>query len=333
MINKEQMMEKTKLELNKMLAQVGNNISASKLKNTNKETLVQMIIDAQPITPKTKGKIVVPNQVGGDVVVTPAKSTGKGAVAKIITDVLENGETAQKNVDQKNEELDAIVNEQEPWTCPSCKLETTDFPALSRRDNKTEICSACGTHEALEDFKNNNKQKIDEPKNIDEMFDGKVVSLADVKNEKNLKNSKTPKSSSRPDYDKLYDQFKKALIKHGVNIFAGRTNRLGEMKALTHVKGMQWAVLITKTGFRFELFMMDDQKGIEEVYNEIDRVEDEKTLSLDLPTGKSKRYKISMTHDGHDAESHAQMFSDFYEILMIEIAELYPLPKSKTKTA
>ena len=157
--------------------------------------------------------------------------------------------------------------------------------------------------------------------------------MADVKEQKNLKNGKTPKSSSRPDYDKLYDQFKKALIKHGVNIFAGRTNRLGEMKALTHVKGMQWAVLITKTGFRFELFMMDDQKGIEEVYNEIDRVEDEKTLSLDLPTGKSKRYKISMTHDGHDAESHAQMFSDFYEILMIEIAELYPLPKSKTKTA
>ena len=254
MLNKEQMMEKTKLELNKMLAQVGNNISASKLKNTNKETLVQMLIDAETV------EIIAEN---------------KGAV---ICD--------QETLDaiKKNAETESIINEEEP-------------------------------------------------KNIDEMFDGKVVSLADVKNEKNLKNGKTPKSSSRPDYDKLYDQFKKALIKHGVNIFAGRTNRLGEMKALTHVKGMQWAVLITKTGFRFELFMMDDQKGIEEVYNEIDRVEEEKTLSLDLPTGKSKRYKISMTHDGHDAEFHAQMFSDFYEILMIEIAELYPLPKSETKTA
>jgi hypothetical protein len=26
--------------------------------------------------------------------------------------------------------------------------------AISRRDNKTEICSACGTQEALEDFFN-----------------------------------------------------------------------------------------------------------------------------------------------------------------------------------
>ena len=39
-----------------------------------------------------------------------------------------------------------------PWTCPRCKKETTDFPALSRRDNKTEICSKCGTEEALIDL-------------------------------------------------------------------------------------------------------------------------------------------------------------------------------------
>ena len=252
MINKEQMMEKTKLELNKMLAQVGNNISASKLKNTNKETLVQMIIDAETV------EIIAENE---------------GAV---ICD--------QETLDaiKKNAETESIINEEEP-------------------------------------------------KNIDEMFQGEVVNLDDVRNEKN---GKKPKSSSRPDYDKLYDEFKKALIKHGVNIFAGRTNRLGEMKALTHVKGMQWAVIITKSGFRFELYMQDDQKGIEELYNEYQRdPEQVESLSLDMPTGKSKRYKISITHEGHDTESHAQMFSDFYEILMIEIAELYPLPKSETKTA
>lgn len=36
--------------------------------------------------------------------------------------------------------------------CPRCKEEYTDYPALSRRDNKTEICPMCGTVEALEDY-------------------------------------------------------------------------------------------------------------------------------------------------------------------------------------
>lgn len=35
--------------------------------------------------------------------------------------------------------------------CPRCrKNEIGDRPALSRKDNKTEICSSCGTEEALE---------------------------------------------------------------------------------------------------------------------------------------------------------------------------------------
>ena len=40
------------------------------------------------------------------------------------------------------------------FICPSCKKESIYHPALSRKDNKTEICSACGTKEALEIFKN-----------------------------------------------------------------------------------------------------------------------------------------------------------------------------------
>ena len=38
------------------------------------------------------------------------------------------------------------------FICPTCNTETTDFPALSRKDNKTEICSGCGTSEAMEDY-------------------------------------------------------------------------------------------------------------------------------------------------------------------------------------
>jgi hypothetical protein len=39
-----------------------------------------------------------------------------------------------------------------PWKCPQCGNETTDYPAICRRDNKTEICSACGTAQGLADF-------------------------------------------------------------------------------------------------------------------------------------------------------------------------------------
>jgi len=35
------------------------------------------------------------------------------------------------------------------WTCPRCKKETEDIPAISRKDNKTEICTDCGTEEGL----------------------------------------------------------------------------------------------------------------------------------------------------------------------------------------
>lgn len=34
--------------------------------------------------------------------------------------------------------------------CPICGQEYAEPPALSRVDNKTEICSLCGTREALQ---------------------------------------------------------------------------------------------------------------------------------------------------------------------------------------
>ena len=43
--------------------------------------------------------------------------------------------------------------DKENWgNCPRCKREIETYPALSRRDNKTDICSDCGGAEALEDY-------------------------------------------------------------------------------------------------------------------------------------------------------------------------------------
>ena len=37
-------------------------------------------------------------------------------------------------------------------TCPTCGDEIVEYPALSRRDNKTHICSPCGLREAMNDW-------------------------------------------------------------------------------------------------------------------------------------------------------------------------------------
>ena len=36
--------------------------------------------------------------------------------------------------------------------CPSCKKVYTEYPAISRKDNKTLICSECGIKEIQEPF-------------------------------------------------------------------------------------------------------------------------------------------------------------------------------------
>lgn len=57
--------------------------------------------------------------------------------------------------------LEILVSENSGKTniCPICNKEIGQYPAISRKDNKTEICSNCGTLEALEAFYNANKEK------------------------------------------------------------------------------------------------------------------------------------------------------------------------------
>ena len=44
---------------------------------------------------------------------------------------------------------------QAPRKCPKCGKNYCGYPALSREDNKTEICPECGVVEALRVFGNN----------------------------------------------------------------------------------------------------------------------------------------------------------------------------------
>lgn len=44
-------------------------------------------------------------------------------------------------------------------TCPRCKSTIVGYPALSRVDNATHICSYCGTAEAMWDFANQGRHE------------------------------------------------------------------------------------------------------------------------------------------------------------------------------
>lgn len=58
-------------------------------------------------------------------------------------------------------------NKQQHPPCPRClgMIPNNEFAgmypgALSRMDNKTEICSACGTEEAIADYTGDNKYEV-----------------------------------------------------------------------------------------------------------------------------------------------------------------------------
>jgi len=45
------------------------------------------------------------------------------------------------------------------FICPRCGITSSEYPALSRRDNKTNICSSCGQIEAFEDYENYKREE------------------------------------------------------------------------------------------------------------------------------------------------------------------------------
>lgn len=56
-------------------------------------------------------------------------------------------------------EVTIVENSGESNVCPICGKEIGKYPALSRKDNKTEICSNCGMLEALAIFNESQKEK------------------------------------------------------------------------------------------------------------------------------------------------------------------------------
>lgn len=68
--------------------------------------------------------------------------------------------------------------------CPRCKNIIFGYPAISRIDNKTEICSTCGLEEALESFISHTQRKIDKLKEEKGMFKiGNTIKIISMESE------------------------------------------------------------------------------------------------------------------------------------------------------
>ena len=48
--------------------------------------------------------------------------------------------------------MEITIHQLPEWICPSCGSRTRDHPAISRTDNKTEVCSGCGVLEAFKNY-------------------------------------------------------------------------------------------------------------------------------------------------------------------------------------
>lgn len=77
------------------------------------------------------------------------------------TDIHYNKELKKFSVNEVNGETKYYIGAAK--ICPKCKGYIVGHPALSRVDNRTEICSDCGLLEALEAFIN---YKNEETKNV-----------------------------------------------------------------------------------------------------------------------------------------------------------------------
>jgi hypothetical protein len=115
---------------------------------TAEEFQERVALEALSLTPEGLRAFqgAVPEDLGDADRLTPAQATVLHAMmARVAVKAL------QAKRSQLTSESEGAAG-QPTRTCPHCHRSYTGHPALSRTDNKTDICSACGTSEALEAF-------------------------------------------------------------------------------------------------------------------------------------------------------------------------------------
>ena len=207
--------QQTKLQINSLLAQYGNNYKPYKLNNITKDVLIQEVIDHESNT------------------------------------------------------IEVVQKGTKTWTCPNCEQETTDYPAICRRDNKTEICSECGEIQAIQDFNASTAKKVEVakvketeavkkngPVSTEELFDQPLITKEEVKEEKKSKKPKK-EATPKPDYRDIFNNIGEELFQLDNKTFANRIPKKSYLKASTGNKNFTYAICLTKEAVRFEIFSKD----------------------------------------------------------------------------
>ena len=259
---KDELRNLTKMALNKILAQHGSNYNGSKLKTTNKEFIVDDII---------------------------------------------------------NYEFPAV--EDKTWTCPRCETETTDYPAICREDNKTEICSECGEIQAIQQFNASTAKKVEPekvevvevketetakkngPVSTDDLFDQPLVTKEEVKD------NKKPKKQSREkvQYNPIFKSIQNALSEIKINTFEGKNPKRCYLRCNTGNKDFWWVIALSQSRTQLELCGTDLDK-LFKVHAEV--AKNWKSLGIHHKDG-AKRAKIYIEIENHDAQEIAKKWKNF----------------------
>ena len=84
----------------------------------------------------------------------------KNNVVKSLDNMLYDGHAVEKAYyDMLTNEIEIHLYNQPYRVCPKCGHGYNDYPALSRKDNKTEICPRCGVKEAM-DYADKNAEAV-----------------------------------------------------------------------------------------------------------------------------------------------------------------------------
>lgn len=87
----------------------------------------------------------------------------KASVIDSLSNLLWNGREVKKAYyDMLTNEICLMISDLDWHECPICHLGYEGYPAISRKDNKTEICSECGNKEALGDWLSYKMEKQNE---------------------------------------------------------------------------------------------------------------------------------------------------------------------------
>lgn len=84
----------------------------------------------------------------------------KDSVIDSIANLLWNGREVKKAYyDMLTNEVCLMISDLDWHECPKCHLGYEGYPAISRKDNKTEICPSCGNREALDEWMANKMEE------------------------------------------------------------------------------------------------------------------------------------------------------------------------------